>query len=114
MGSYMGIPLSESFLGHVYPVSLIKLGLIYSIFNGLVAPVPVIQVINLLDGLFILALEWPLPLIKDKPFQRSFGLRFALYPIMAVAALLQYQCTDPGFYLLIGTAYVVLFVLVDL
>jgi hypothetical protein len=68
--------------------------------------VPVIQLINLLDGIVILALEWPLPFIKDKAFHRAFALRFALYPIMAVAALIQYQCTDPAFYLLIGTAYV--------
>jgi hypothetical protein len=79
--------------------------LIASVFNGLVAPVPVIQLINLLDGMVILALEWPLPFIKDKAFHRAFALRFALYPIMAVAALIQYQCTDPAFYLLIGTAY---------
>lgn len=80
--------------------------LIASVFNGLVAPLPVIQIINLLDGIVILALEWPLPFIKDKALHRAFALRFALYPIMAVAALIQYQCTDPAFYLLIGTAYV--------
>jgi len=88
--------------GFLYPKAF--LDMFTPIFNGLVAPIPVIQIINLFDGLFILALEWPLPFIKDKAFQRAFGLRFALYPIMAVAAFLQYQCTDPAFYLLIGTA----------
>jgi hypothetical protein len=80
--------------------------LICSIFNGLVAPIPVIQLVNLFDGLATLALEWPLPFLPSMAIQRAFGLRFALYPIMAVAAFIQYQCTDPAFYLLIGTAYV--------
>jgi hypothetical protein len=50
-------------------------------------------------------MEWPLPFIKDTAVQRAFALRFALYPILAVVALLQYQCTNASFYLLIGTAY---------
>jgi len=35
---------------------------------------------------------------------RAYALRFALYPIISALAFVQYQCTDPSFYLLIGTA----------
>jgi len=91
-----------AFWGFFYPKSFFDM--FTPVFNGLVAPLPVIQIINLLDGIVILALEWPLPFIRDKALHRAFALRFALYPIMAVAALIQYQCTDPAFYLLIGTA----------
>ena len=74
-------------------------------FNGLVAPVPIIQILNLLSGIAILLLEWPLPFIKGNTLQRAYPLRFAVYPIVAVLALIQYQCTNASFYLLIGTAY---------
>jgi hypothetical protein len=75
-----------------------------SIFNPLVAPIPIIQIINLITGLFLLAYEWPLPFFSGTAFHRAFALRFALYPIISAMAFLQYQCTDPSFYLLIGTA----------
>jgi len=73
------------------------------IFNVLVAPVPIIQLINLLSGIAVLSLEWPLPFLKGTALQRAFAVRFAVYPIIAVGALLQYQCTNASFYLLIAT-----------
>jgi len=54
----------------------------------------------------VLALEWPLPWLKDTSFHRAFAVRFVAFPIMSLAALLQYQCTNAAFYLLIGSAYV--------
>lgn len=71
----------------------------------LVAPIPVVQVLNLLGGIFILLLEWPLPFLKGTALQRAFAIRFSLYPIVAAIALIQYQATNASFYLLIGTAY---------
>jgi len=76
-----------------------------SVFNVLVAPVPVVQLINLLAGFAVLSLEWPLPWLKGTPVYRAFALRFAAYPIIALFALLQYQATNAAFYLLIATAY---------
>lgn len=69
---------------------------------------PIIQLINLLSGIAVLLLEWPLPFLKDTALQRAFAVRFAVYPIIATVALLQYQCTNASFYLLIGTAYYLL------
>jgi len=69
-----------------------------------VAPIPIVQIINLLSGLFVLLLEWPLPMLNDSMVQRAFSIRFALYPIIAIIALIQYQCTNASFYLLIATA----------
>ena len=63
------------------------------------------QILNLVSGISILLLEWPLPFLKGHALQRAYSLRFAVYPIVAVLALIQYQCTDASFYLLIGTAY---------
>ena len=71
----------------------------------LVAPIPVVQILNLVAGIFILGLEWPLPFLKGTALQRAFAVRFALYPIISVTALIQYQCTNASFYLLIGTVY---------
>jgi len=78
------------------------------VFNVLVAPVPVVQLINLLAGFAVLCLEWPLPWLKETPVYRAFALRFAAYPIIALFALLQYQATNAAFYLLIATAYFLL------
>jgi len=78
------------------------------IFNFLVAPIPIVQIFNLLAGIFVLSIEWPLPFLKDTPLHKAFVHRFVVYPIFALMALLQYQATNAAFYLLIGTAYAIL------
>jgi len=107
MGRILGFLLPQSVFRHVYSVqpSLAIPSSFNSVFNVLVAPIPVVQLINLLAGFAVLSLEWPLPWLKGTPVYRAFALRFAAYPIIALFALLQYQATNAAFYLLIATAY---------
>ncbi|EPS33164.1 hypothetical protein POX_a01841 [Penicillium oxalicum] len=70
--------------------------------DAAVAPVPVLQTLNLLMGLIGIAWEWPLrPLAGSLP-HRSIEIRLIVYPLSALFAALLYQGTDPALYYLIG------------
>ncbi|KAK3694650.1 hypothetical protein B0T22DRAFT_76859 [Podospora appendiculata] len=67
-----------------------------------VKPIPVLQVINLLFGLILLAWEWPLGFIAGTGVHRSLEARLAFLPLTALAAALTYQGTNAAIYELIG------------
>ncbi|KAL6858523.1 hypothetical protein J3F83DRAFT_717665 [Trichoderma novae-zelandiae] len=70
--------------------------------DAAVKPAPILQTINLVFGLLMLALEWPLPLLAGTSIHRSIEFRLAMLPLTALACLLMYQSTNPGIYYLIG------------
>ncbi|CAJ2501701.1 Uu.00g045540.m01.CDS01 [Anthostomella pinea] len=72
-----------------------------------VKPIPVLQTINLVMGLFMFAWEWPLGFFAGSSFHRSLEARLALLPLMSLAAVLIYQGTNPAIYYL--TAMIVYF-----
>jgi hypothetical protein len=72
--------------------------------NVLVKPTPILQVINLILGLFLFLLEWPLPWLAGVRIQRSLEFRLAFIPLPSLAASLLYQGTNAAFYYLIGLA----------
>lgn len=73
--------------------------------NSSVKPVPVLQTLNLLAGLFALAWEYPLPiLMPNTAFHRSIAARLALYPVVTLLAALLYQGTNAAIYYLVGIA----------
>lgn len=63
---------------------------------------PILQIINLLFGIFCTAFEWPAPFVQGYAFHRSFEFRFLLYPMSALFAALIYQGTNPAIYYLIA------------
>lgn len=67
-----------------------------------VKPVPVLQIINLILGLFMFALEWPLGFLSGTALHRSLEFRLAILPLTALTAALIYQGTNPALYYLIG------------
>ncbi|KAJ5174286.1 uncharacterized protein N7482_000163 [Penicillium canariense] len=70
--------------------------------DAAVAPIPILQTLNLVMGLIGLAWEWPLrPLAGSFP-HRSIEFRLVVYPLSATLAALLYQGTDPALYYLIG------------
>ncbi|MCJ1245857.1 hypothetical protein MMC30_003061 [Trapelia coarctata] len=71
-------------------------------FDGAVKPVPILQLINLLFGLFIFAWEWPLGIVTRLTLHRSIEARLIVYPLSALLALLLYQGTNAGLYYFIG------------
>ncbi|MCJ1476353.1 hypothetical protein MMC13_005019 [Lambiella insularis] len=71
-------------------------------FDGAVKPVPVLQILNLLFGILVLAWEWPLGIVTTTVLHRSIEARLVVYPLSAMIALLLYQGTNAGLYYLIG------------
>ncbi|KAF7715841.1 Uncharacterized protein PECH_006013 [Penicillium ucsense] len=70
--------------------------------DAAVAPVPVLQTLNLLMGLVGIAWEWPLRPLAGSLLHRSIEIRLMVYPLSALFAVLLYQGTDPALYYLIG------------
>lgn len=70
--------------------------------DAAVKPAPILQIINLIMGIGMFALEWPLPLLAGSGFHRSLEVRLALLPLTALAAVLIYQGTNAALYYLIG------------
>jgi hypothetical protein len=67
-----------------------------------VKPVPVLQIINLLFGLFMFAWEWPLFALAGSGIHRSIEARLAVLPLTALAAALLYQGTNPAIYYVVA------------
>ena len=70
--------------------------------DGAVKPIPVLQIINLLFGIGMFALEWPLSFLAGSTIHRSLEIRLAILPLVALAAILMYQTTNPAIYYMIG------------
>jgi hypothetical protein len=73
-------------------------------FDRAVKPVPILQIINLVLSLFVLAWEWPLGLLADTILHRSIKARVFALPFPTLAAAILYQGTDPAIYYVIGTS----------
>ena len=67
-----------------------------------VKPIPVLQTINLVFGLILLAWEWPLNFIAGTSIHRSLEARLAFLPLSALAAALLYQATNAAIYQVIA------------
>ncbi|KAI1485935.1 hypothetical protein F5X96DRAFT_288622 [Biscogniauxia mediterranea] len=72
-----------------------------------IKPAPVLQIINLIMGLAVLAWDYPLGFIAGSSIHRSLEARLAAFPLMALASVLLYQGTNAAIYYL--TAMVVYF-----
>ncbi|KAM0437507.1 hypothetical protein ACHAPT_001871 [Fusarium lateritium] len=70
--------------------------------DGAVRPVPVLQILNLLFGLIMIGLEWPLGFVAGSALHRSLEFRLAIIPLTALVAALIYQGTNAAIYYLIG------------
>lgn len=67
-----------------------------------VRPIPILQTVNLLFGIGMFALEWPLGFIAGSTLHRSIEFRLAFLPLTILASVLMYQSTNPAIYYLIG------------
>ncbi|KAL2168480.1 hypothetical protein VTG60DRAFT_7216 [Thermothelomyces hinnuleus] len=67
-----------------------------------VRPIPVLQTINLIFGIILLAWEWPLSFIAGSSIHRSLEARLAFLPLTALAAAMIYQGTNAAIYYVIG------------
>jgi hypothetical protein len=67
-----------------------------------VKPLPILQIINLVLGIFFFAWEWPLGFIAGSALHRSIEARLVLLPLTALASALLYQATNPAIYYTVG------------
>jgi hypothetical protein len=70
--------------------------------DGAVKPIPILQTLNLVFGLILLAWEWPLGFLAGSSMHRSLEARLAFLPLTALAAALTYQGTNAAIYQVIG------------
>ncbi|KAL5120422.1 hypothetical protein ACEQ8H_001712 [Pleosporales sp. CAS-2024a] len=70
--------------------------------DSAVKPFPILQIVNLVLGIVVLGLEWPLPLIAGTGLHRSIETRLIFFPLCALSALLLYQGTNSGLYYVVG------------
>ncbi|KAK7744161.1 hypothetical protein SLS53_003682 [Cytospora paraplurivora] len=67
-----------------------------------VKPYPILQIINLVMGILMLAWEWPLSFIAGTALHRSMEARLVFLPMAALAAVLIYQGTNAALYYLVA------------
>jgi len=73
-----------------------------AIFVTLIVKAPIIQVIAMLLGFFVLALEFPVPQLKPLSIHRSIVLRIVLLLFQTFLTILFYQGTNSAIYSLIA------------
>jgi len=65
-----------------------------AIFITLIVKAPVVQIFTMISGLFLIALEFPLPALKSFAIHRSLVLRIVALLMQAFLAILFYQGTN--------------------
>lgn len=70
--------------------------------DGAVKPVPVLQILNVLLALVILAYEWPLKWVAGTHLHRSLEARLFVLPLAALGSVLMYQGTNAALYHVLG------------
>ncbi|KAF5380466.1 hypothetical protein D9615_004623 [Tricholomella constricta] len=65
-----------------------------AIFISIIVKVPVVQILTMLLGMFIIALEFPLPQLKSLAIHRSIVLRIVLLLFQTFLTILFYQGTN--------------------
>lgn len=73
-----------------------------ALFITLIVKVPIIPMFTMFLGVFILALEWPLPLLKKLPIYRNLVVRIVLLLFQVFLSILFYQGTNCALWSLIA------------
>jgi len=73
-----------------------------AIFITIIVKFPIIQIVTMVMGFFMIALEYPLPVLKGTALHRSLALRVVLLIQLSSAAVLFYQGTNAALWSLIA------------
>ncbi|KAF5351971.1 hypothetical protein D9756_007602 [Leucocoprinus leucothites] len=65
-------------------------------FIMIIVKIPLLQIFGVLMAFFLLALEWPLPLMKKLPIYRNLVVRIVLLFFQAFINILYYQVSSRG------------------
>jgi hypothetical protein len=77
------------------------------IFITLIVKFPVVQSVTILLAFMMIALEYPLPILKGSAIHRSLLLRVVLLTFQSFLAVLFYQGTNASLYSLIAAIFYV-------
>jgi len=75
-----------------------------SFFIDIIVKVPVVQILVMFHGFALLALDYPLPVVKRMAIHRSFALRIVMLLGQAFLSVLFYQGTNGALWSLIAAA----------
>jgi len=75
-----------------------------AIFITIIVDFPIIQSLAMVIGLFMIALEFPLPALKGTAIHRSIVLRIVMLLMQTAVSLLYYQGTNTALWGLIAAA----------
>jgi len=73
-----------------------------AIFITLIVKAPIIPIINAIVALFILSIEFPLPLLKTASIRRSLVLKVVMLVFQAFLSILFYQGTNAALWSLVA------------
>ncbi|KAI0793175.1 hypothetical protein C8Q75DRAFT_713273 [Abortiporus biennis] len=73
-----------------------------SFIVAIIVKAPVVQILSMLLGFVLLALEIPAPFLKNTAIQRSFIVKIMLLLVQFVFAILYYQGTNGAIYSLVA------------
>ena len=62
-----------------------------AIFITIIVKFPIVQIVTMVLGFFMIALEYPLPVLKGTVLYRSIVLRVVLLVLLSFVAVLFYQ-----------------------
>ncbi|KAF9227360.1 hypothetical protein BS17DRAFT_695358 [Gyrodon lividus] len=77
------------------------------VFITLIVKFPVVQILTMILGFLIIALEYPLSIFKGSALHRSLPLRIVLLTFQSFLAVLFYQGTNASLWSLIATVFYV-------
>ncbi|KAG9316614.1 hypothetical protein JVU11DRAFT_2668 [Chiua virens] len=74
-------------------------------FITIIVKFPVIQIVAMVLGFIMIAIEYPAPFLKASPIHRSISLRVVLLVLQASLTVLFYQGTNACLYSLIAVVF---------
>ncbi|KAG0698135.1 hypothetical protein DFH29DRAFT_113520 [Suillus ampliporus] len=77
----------------------------FAIFISIIVKLPIVQIVTMVLGFTMIALEYPLPILKGTAIHRSIALRVVLLTMQASAAVLFYQGTNAALWSLIAVMF---------
>ncbi|KAJ8595676.1 hypothetical protein M405DRAFT_837674 [Rhizopogon salebrosus TDB-379] len=75
-----------------------------AVFITIVVKSPVMQIVTMVLGFIMTAVEYPVPILTGTALHRCFGIRVVILIIQAIAAALFYQGTNAALYSFIAAA----------
>ncbi|KAG2342474.1 hypothetical protein BDR05DRAFT_1060214 [Suillus weaverae] len=77
----------------------------FAVFITIIVKFPIVQIVTMVLGFIIIALEYPIPMLKGTAIHRSIALRVVLLILQAAGTVLFYQGTNAALWSLIAAMF---------